>query len=138
MKPDYDRQTNPRWPNHIDDPTQRARAIARMYRAHLRAAHPDLAEQADTTAAGFGETWMLERQPVIEPHQELTATEAAALVNVAPKTIHNWAYLDHPENPHQKLLPKFKKRGRERTYLAQDVLAAKAALLRARHADTPR
>ena len=138
MKPDYDKQTNPRWPNPIDDPTQRARRIAGMYRALLNTARPDLCQQSDQTARDRGETWMLERQEVIEPHQELTATEAAQLVNVAPKTIHNWAYLDHPENPHQKLLPKFKKRGRERTYLAQDVLAAKAALLRARHADTPR
>ncbi|MCX5066637.1 hypothetical protein OOJ91_12185 [Micromonospora lupini] len=132
MIPDYDRQANPRWPNHLDNPTHRARAVARMYRAHLRAARPDLCDQADGTARRFGETWPLEREELIEPEQELTTAEAAALVNVPPATIRKWACLDHPERPGEKLLPRFKKRGRETVYLAGKVLEAVAVLRRAK------
>ncbi|MFC0504244.1 hypothetical protein [Micromonospora costi] len=132
MKPDYDRQTNPRWPNHLDDATHRARAVARMYRAHLRAVRPDLCDQADATAAGFGEDWMLDRPEVIEPDRELTTAQAAELVNVSPLTIRKWACLDHPDDPTRKLLPRFDKRGRETVYLAGQVLEAVAVLRRAK------
>ncbi|MEU3452155.1 hypothetical protein ABZ671_00730 [Micromonospora sp. NPDC006766] len=131
MIPDYDKQTNPRWPNHLDGPTQRARRVAGMYRAHLRAARPDLSDQADETAASFGETWMLERPEIIEPDRELTTAEAAALVNVTPRTIRDWACLDRRDGE-GKVLPRFGKRGRETVYLAGKVLEA-AALIRARH-----
>lgn len=132
MTPDYDRQTNPRWPNHLDNPTHRARAVARMYRAHLRAVHPDLCDQADQAAATFGESWMLERADVIEPDRELTTAEAAELVNVPPATIRKWACLDHPERPGEKVLPRFNRRGRETVYLAGKVLEAAAFLRRAK------
>lgn len=125
---DYDRQTNPRWPNPLDTPTLRARAVARMYRAHLRAARPDLCDQADQTAAGFGEDWMLERPEVIEPDRELTTAQAAALLNVPARTIRDWACLDRADGQ-GKVLPRFAKRGRETVYLAGSVLAA-AALIR--------
>lgn len=133
MNADYDKQTNPRWPYALDDPKVRARKITQMYRQRLEKLNPDAAADCDATASQFGETWMLPHETHIDPTQELTTEQAAQLINVAPKTISNWASLDHPENPHQKLLPRFKKRGRERTYLAQDVLTARAALLRARH-----
>lgn len=132
MIPDYDKQTNPRWPNFTDGPTQRARAVARMHRALLRSVRPDLADQADATAAGFGETWMLEREQLVEPEQEMTAAEAAALVNVTPNTLHKWAAMNHPDDPSRPLLPRFKKRGRERTFLAGHVLAAAALMRRER------
>lgn len=132
MIPDYDRQTNPRWPNHLDGPTQRARAVARMYRAHLRAVRPDLCDQADATAAQFGESWPLERPDVIDPDRELTTTEAAELVNVPANTLHKWAGMNHPDDPDRPLLPRFKKRGRERTFLAGQVLEAAAIVGRQR------
>lgn len=132
MKPDYDRQTNPRWPNHLDTPVHRARAVARMYRAHLRAVRPDLCDQADATAASFGEDWMLDRPEIIEPDRELTTAEAAALVNVTPQRIREWACLNHPLDPGRALLPRFAKRGRETVYLAGQVLEAAAVIRRAR------
>lgn len=131
MIPNYDKQTNPRWPSYLDNPTVRARAVARMYRAHLRAVRPDLADQADATAAGFGETWPLEREEVIEPDRELTTAEAAALVNVPPATIRKWACANHPDHD-GKLLPRFTRRGRETVYLAGRVLEAAALARRGR------
>ena len=131
MKPDYDRQTNPHWPNYLDDPLQRARKIARMYRAHLNTTNPNLCQQADQTATSFGETWMLEREPTINPDDELTAAEAAALVNVTPNTLHKWAAMNHPDHPDQPLLPRYGKRGRERTFIAGKVLEAAALVRRA-------
>ncbi|MFY1595474.1 hypothetical protein [Micromonospora sp. WMMD737] len=133
MTPDYDKQTNPRWPNYLDNPTHRARAIARMYRAHLRAARPDLCDQADATAASFGETWPLDREDVIEPDRELTTAEAAELVNVTPLMIRKWACANHPDDPTRKVLPRFDKRGRETIYLAGQVLEAVAVMRRQRH-----
>lgn len=130
MIPDYDRQTNPRWPNHLDGPTARARAVARMYRAHLRAVRPDLCDQADATAGQFGESWPLERPEVIDADRELTTAEAAALVNVPANTLHKWAAANHPDDPDRPLLPRFKKRGRERTFLAGQVLEAAAIMRR--------
>lgn len=132
MNPDYDKQTNPRWPNMLDGPTARSRRLAGMYRALLNTAAPDLCRQADDTARAYGETWMLEREDLLDPTRALTTAEAAELVNVTAKTIRTWATLDHPEQPGEKLLPRFKKRGREMTYLTQHVLAAAAAVQRNR------
>ena len=132
MKAGYDDQ--PRrgaWPNPVDTPLDRARRIAGMYRARLRALDPAAAADCDATAVGFGETWMLERPDIVEPNRELTTAEAAELVNTTPKRIREWACADHPDQPNTPLLPRFKMRGRERTYLAQHVLAA-AALMRRR------
>ncbi|MFD6565375.1 hypothetical protein [Micromonospora profundi] len=135
MTPDYDRQTNPRWPSHLDNPTHRARRIAGMYRALLNSARPDLCRQADETAASKGETWMLERETLIDPDREVTAAEAAELVNVPPNTLHKWAALNHPDEPDRPLLPRYGKRGRERTFIAGKVLEAAAVMRRAQHAD---
>ncbi len=133
MNPDYDKQTNPRWPNWTEGPTDRSRAVARMYRAMLNTARPDLCQQADDTATGFGETWMLEQPDTINPDQELTAAEAAALINVPPNTLHKWAAMNHPDHPDRPLLPRFGKRGRERTFIAGKVLEAAVAVQRARN-----
>lgn len=133
MNPDYDKQTNPRWPHHLDNPVHRARAVARMYRSRLRALDPDACDDCDLTAATFGETWMLNRETLVEPSKELTTAEAAYLVNVHPDTIRKWACMNHPDRPDEKLLPRFKKRGRQRTYLAGKVLEAAARISQARH-----
>jgi hypothetical protein len=119
------------WPNPVDTPLDRARRIAGMYRAQLRALDRDACDELDETAASFGEDWMLERADVIDADRELTTAQAAELINVPAQRIRQWACLDHPEQPGQPLLPRFKKRGRERTYLVGQVLAA-AALMRQR------
>lgn len=134
MNPDYDKQTNPRWPHGLDNPTQRARRIALMYREHLRTAARHLADDCDGVARAYGETWAFEREELLDPTRELTTAEAARLVNVHPDTIRKWACMDHPADAEQKLLPRFKKRGRERTYLAGQVMEAAATIRRAQHA----
>jgi hypothetical protein len=102
-----------------------------MYRARLRALDRAAADECDTVAAGFGEDWMLDREMVVEPHREVTTAEAARLVNVHPDTIRRWACMNHPERPDDPLLPRFKMRGRERTYLAESVRLAASAMRRA-------
>jgi hypothetical protein len=131
MNPDLNRQNRGVWPNAVDTALDRARRVAGMYRARLRALDRQACNELDDTAAAFGETWMLERPDIVDPDRELTTVQAAELVNVPVQRIRNWACLNHPDYPDQRLLPRFKMRGRERTYLAVNVLAA-AALMRQR------
>jgi hypothetical protein len=125
VNPDRDRQDrrNP-WPNPLDTPLDRARRIAGMYRSRLRALDRGACDVLDETAVSFGETWMLERPDIVDPDQELTTAEAAALVRVHPDAIRRWACLAHPTAPDRSLLPRFGWRGRERTYIAAKVLEA--------------
>lgn len=135
MNADLNRQ--PRrgaWPNPVDTALDRARRIAGMYRAQLRLLDYDACNRLDDTAAAFGETWMLDKPNIIDPNAALTTLEAAELVNVPIERIRKWACADHPERKGEPLLPRFKMRGRERTYLAANVLAAAAAMSRYRHA----
>lgn len=125
------------WPYPLDQPVDRARKIAHMYRARLRTLDVGACDLIDQTAVSFGEDWMVEKQDVVDPDRELTTAQAAELVHVHPETIRKWACATHPTNRDQPLLPRFKKRGRERTYLAKHVLAAattvkQAQLARAR------
>lgn len=120
------------WPNPTDGPVARARKVAHMYRAYLRAQNRTLCDQADQVAVGFGQDWVVESEVQVEPGQALTTAEAAELVKVHPDTVRKWACMEHPERPGERLLPRFKRRGRERTYLAEHVLAAAAAVRRAR------
>jgi hypothetical protein len=134
VNPDRDRQIrrNP-WPNPVDTPLDRARKIAGMYRSRLRALDTAACDVLDETAVSFGEDWMLERPDVVDPDRELTTSEAAELVHVHPDTVRKWACQPHPEHPDLPLLPRFKMRGRERTYLARHILEAAAAVRRAQH-----
>jgi hypothetical protein len=135
MNPHLDRQDrrNP-WPWPVDTPLDRARKVAGMYRARLKALAPAACTETDEVAASFGETWMLDKPDIVDPDTEVTTAEAADLAQVPVKRIREWACATHPEHPGQPLLPRFKMRGRERTYLAQHVLAAAAAMRRYRHA----
>lgn len=135
MNPDLNEQ--PRrsaWPWPAEPPLERARRITRMYRHHLNTANPQICAVLDDTMRGFGEDWMLEREQLIEADRELTTAEVAELVHVPVERVRKWACMDHPEKPGQPLLPRFKMRGRERTYLAEHALEAAAAMRRYRHA----
>lgn len=135
MNPELDEQgRRGTWPFPLDSEMDRARKVAMMYRARLRALNPAACDEADATAASFGEDWMLTRPQIIEPDQELTTATAAELVNVHVDTIRKWACMRHPEHPDQPLLPRFGRRGKETTYLAERVLAAAVAMRRAQHA----
>ena len=135
MTPGYDRRINPRWPYPQDGPAERARRVALAYRARLARLSAEAAAECDELAARYGETWMLD-QPEVDDDQELTTTEAAQLVGVSPGTIRNWACAQHPEYPDRPLLPRYGRRGRERTYLARHVREADAVMRRAQHART--
>lgn len=123
-----------RWPYPADSEADKLRRLVLMYRAALGTANPQMRDQCDQTAMSFGETWMLDRPHIVDPDQALTTAQAADLAQVQPHTIRQWACRDHPDQPGQPLLPRFKRVGRERTYLARDVLAAAAAVRRAQHA----
>lgn len=133
--PAYDRRINPQWPHPMDGPAERARRVALAYRARLARLSAEAAAECDELAARFGETWMLD-QPEVDDDQELTTTEAAQLVGVSPGTIRNWACMPHPEQHDRPLLPRYGRRGRERTYLAGHVREADAVMRRAQHART--
>lgn len=134
MNPELNEQSqrNP-WPWPVDTPLDRARKIAGMYRRHLLTAAPGVCASVDDTAREFGETWLLEKPDLVDPDAELTTAEAARLVAVPVRRIREWAQATHPEDRTKSLLPRFKMRGRERTYLAQHVLAAAAAMRRYQH-----
>lgn len=134
MNPDLNRQDTTRlWPNPVDTALDRARKIAGMYRARLRALDVGACDVLDDTAASFGEDWMIEKPDIVDPNRELTTAEAAELVHVHPDAIRKWACAKHPTDRDKPLLPRFKKRGRERTYLAGQVLEAAAIVRRAQH-----
>lgn len=64
MTPDLDRQPRQksgRWPFPGDSPLVRARKVAQMYRARLRALSLDACDDCDRTAVGFGEKWVAPR-----------------------------------------------------------------------------
>jgi len=131
MKPGYnDQPTRNRWPWAVDTDLDRARRITMMYRGRLNLAAPEACAEADDLMRMYGETWMLDKLDIVDPDAELTTAQAAELVRVPPRRIRDWACLDHPEKPGEPLLPRFKMRGRERTYLAAAVLAAAAAVRR--------
>jgi hypothetical protein len=125
MNPDRDKQPkrNP-WPGNLDTPVGRARRIAGMYRQHLRTLDPERCDHLDATAVSFGETWMLEREDLIDDDQELTTAESAQLVGVHPDTIRRWAATKHPDDPQRMMLARYGWRVRERTYIAGKVREA--------------
>lgn len=135
MNPNLDRQDRRNlWPNPVDTPLDRARRVAGMYRARLRALDPDACDNCDAVAVGFGETWMLDKPDIVEPDRELTTAQAAELARVKPNTIAHWARLPHPDGSGRPLLPRFGWHGRERTFIAAKVLEAAALVGTGQHA----
>lgn len=136
MNPDLDRQPRGVWPYPLDDDATIARKVTGMYRARLRALSVDACDDCDATAVSFGQDWMLNKPQIIDPDRELTTAEVADLLTelwrerVTPHMVRKWACAEHPGQPGEPLLPRFKMRGRERTYLTQHVLAAAATIRR--------
>jgi hypothetical protein len=125
MKPGLnDQPRRGAWPNPLDTPLDRARRIAGMYRARLRALDTAACDELDDTVRAFGETWMLDKPDLVDPDRELTTAEAAAYARVSQDMIRHWARLKHPKDPGKPLLPRFGWRGRERTYIAAKVVEA--------------
>lgn len=96
-----------KWPFPGESPLARARRIAHMYRAHLRALSVDLCDEADATAAQFGETWAIPQVVTVDEHMLLTPAQAAdwlctSTANIrrlrlagrlpGDKTRHGWRY----------------------------------------------
>ena len=69
MNPDLDKQpSRNRWPYPGDNPLVRARKVAQMYRARLRALNEEACDQADAAAQQFGETWVVPK--VVTAHDD--------------------------------------------------------------------
>lgn len=80
MNPDLDRQPRQpsgRWPYPGDTPLVRARKVAQMYRARLRALSTDACDDADNAAVGFGETWVVPRVLTYTDRDWLKPADAA-------------------------------------------------------------
>lgn len=119
-----DTTTEPRWPFPQDTPLQIARQVARAYRECLNSADTKLCATVDARMAGFGQKWMLDVEALRQDGDLVTTREAAELAGVTEAKIRQWAAVMHPCVAGKRLLPHGPKRGRERTYVAADVLAA--------------
>jgi hypothetical protein len=78
MNPDYDKKpTRNPWPFPGDNSTVRARKVAQMYRARLRALDPSACDEADATALQFGETWAIPKVVTVNDDDLLDPADAA-------------------------------------------------------------
>lgn len=111
------------WPWPHDTALTRARRVALSYRAALRLNNRALCDQVDTALVERGESWVLEAEVTVEPDgmDAITTNEAAKLVHVPPHEVRRWATLKDPRNPGRMLLPRFRRKGKEMTYLVRDV-----------------
>lgn len=125
---------NPRWPWPGEDDLARARRVANAYREHLARANPQVCAALDDTMRAYGELWAIPVDMVYERDRAITTAEAAELVGVTPELIRHWARLPHPDDPDRTLLPRFRRRGRDMTYLVMHVEAAVEAYRRLQHA----
>ena len=80
MNPELNRQPRTRWPYDGDTALTRARKIAHMYRARLRALNPDACDDADNTARHFGELWIVPRVITAGDDDWLDPADAADLL----------------------------------------------------------
>lgn len=115
-----------RWPHPKDSLVTIARKVAIAYRTHLHTANPRACAALDDAMRDFGQLWVVPTPVTDDGLSEVTTREAADLVGVSRETIRQWACTPHPADPTRMLLPRFKMRGRERTYLLQDVVEVKA------------
>jgi hypothetical protein len=114
----------PQWPFPGETPLRIARTVAHTYRAALLAADPAAARAIDARMAAFAQQWVTDPEQIHDPTDQITTSEAAALVSVSVGTVRQWACTPHPHTPGAMLLPRFDRRGREVTYLVTHVTAA--------------
>lgn len=122
------------WPWPGDTALTIARRVAVAYRTHLHAANPAVCDALDAAMRDYGQHWVLPT-PVVDGDGmgAVTTREAAARAGVSVDVIRQWACTPHPDDPTRALLPRFRRAGRERTYLIADVDTA-AALVATRRA----
>lgn len=123
--------TNPKWPWPGESPLDRARRIAISYRTHLHAKAPQVCAELDRAAVAVGEGWIAPHLVAHEPTDPLTTSQAAEMAGVSVWLVRRWACMTHPDRPDEPLLPRYRRIGREMTYLAQHVEAAAEAYRRA-------
>ncbi|WP_433731042.1 helix-turn-helix domain-containing protein [Actinoplanes sp. CA-051413] len=88
MNVDKDKQPRRgQWPYPGDSPLVRARRIAHMYRAQLRALNPATGDALDDTAVAFGETWVIEQLVVHQDSDLLPPADAAAYLCVSTDSL---------------------------------------------------
>jgi len=109
------------WPWPADNATERARRIANSLLALLP---PEERERHIATAHRLGETWLGSSLVTYTLEQAITTHQAATLLAVSEDVIRRWACLAHPRLPERPLLPRFRRQGREMTYLVKDLLDA--------------
>jgi len=81
--------TTRRWPRPADTAVDRARAIAREYRAALQHVDPERCDRLDRAAVAFGELWLT--GTIQHTDRELvTLAELAALLGEPYKTVWAW------------------------------------------------
>lgn len=115
-----------KWPWPRDDATTRARKVALAFRAALGLNNRALRDEIDQTMLAYGQTWLVDQEIVTDADgmDAVTTREAAALAHVPDYEIRRWATIEDPRNPGRMLLPRFKKSGREMTYLVAHVVSA--------------
>lgn len=112
------------WPYPGETALLRARRVALAYREYLKQANPSLCDALDETMRSFGQDWVAPTVYRYSPGDALTTAEAALLVSVRQETIRQWACTPHPEDPSRMLLPRFRRQGRQMTYLVEHVKSA--------------
>jgi len=115
------------WPWPADTQLDRARRIAQSYRDELHKLAPERCAQLDERARRFGQGWVVPELVTINENEMLSATDAAALVNVNRSTLYRWVEAGHLGVAYRtgKQRPQFR---------AGDVLTAAAAQRRRRAA----
>lgn len=68
----------------------------------------------------FGQTWVMPIEDNYKPGDAISTSEAAELVGVSREVIRQWACMRHPIDD-RPLLPRHRRRGREMTYIVDNV-----------------
>lgn len=74
--------SNYKWPYKGDSPNVKSRKVALVYREHLKAVNPRLAERIDEAMKSFGQSWVLKNAAQRDSQDWVLAREAAELLGV--------------------------------------------------------
>lgn len=110
----------------------RARRVALAYRAHLERVDPQACAAVDELMRTHGQFWAFGSLQVHDDGDAVNTAEAAELASVREETIRRWACTPHPQHPERMLLPRFRRSGRQMTYLVQHVREAVSVMERER------